>query len=492
MRFLPVLLLFILGFTPAHGQTTGTVGNRLALSVDAALNQAQINQQLQLASDLNIRIIETNGILEVSQPDLFYYLFDTELPFLTPNQLRNIPDDVRNRISEKLATATDVYGDLLLAVSLLRYPFDESGLFAQSSRLFLDSLLTTPPSSQLYYHSIQPSVNSVPAGFDFASTRISAGFSGVLQSPVVHFEPSANAQKSLKTLEHLLSETVRFQDSIVIIPAGWLSEITERNPSVKYILRNYTSGGTLTFPVPAEPASTPEANWSVILLFVIWASFVLHYRYQPMYSQSVMRYFVNHSFFVDDINDHRLRNALPGLVLLTQHALLTGLFLYVSAKVLLSSSGLEIFAFHFPYIMPLGETYTSFFLFGVILAIVLELISVVWIFLLNQQMNFFNQAINLYSWPMHLNLIVVTILVVLTQINFTDGWIFTFGVMFVGIWFFSFNIAAIDSTKFLHKNRILYLIGTVGLHVALLSAAVIYLTYSPQYTEPFFFALSAP
>lgn len=492
MQLLSFLFLFTFGFTPANGQSSADTGNRLALYVDATQNQAEIENQLQLASGLSIRIIETNGILPTQESESRFYLFDTQNYFLTPYQIETLSDEYKLTIRAKIDEASTTYGRQLLAISLLKYPYDSSALFAEAGRLFLDSLDVSAIDYQLYYHSINPTAETIPTGFDFISNRAQANTEADAEAPVVHFSPSETFRESLLSLESVLNQSRQFENAIVVIPADWLYEALIRYPDLEYIFHNYIDGKTISFPIPAETPSSPDVNWAVILLLAIWASFILHYRYQPIYGQSVMRYFVNHNFFVDDIKEHRLRNALPGLILLFQHALLTGLFLYLSAELLLSQSGVEIFAHHFPFLMMFGASNLSFFAMGVLLATILEIVSVLWIYLLNKQMNFFNQAINLYSWPLHLNLLVVTVLVVLNQVENTDGWILSIALLFTLVWFFSFNMAAIDSARFLDSGRVLYLIGTVGLHVIILGGIVIYLTYSPEYIESVLFAVSAP
>lgn len=492
MQLLSFLFLFAFGFAPANGQSTAETGNRLALYIDASANRTAIDDQLLLASGLDIRIIETNGVLATPDDASIFYLFDTENYFLTTAQLKTESNEYSETVLSKIREARTAYGNRLLAISLLKYPHDNSSLFPESAQRFLDSLDVSTAGSQFYYHSIEPTAEIIPTGFDFISSRVQATTDATAEAPVVHFVPSENIRESLLSLETVLNRSRQFQSSIVIIPADWLYETLILYPDLEYIFHNYVDGKPISFPIPAETTSSPDVNWGVILLLVIWASFVLHYRYQPIYGQSVMRYFINHNFFVDDIKEHRLRNALPGLILLFQHVLLTGLFLYLSAELLLSESGLEIFTYHFPFLMIFGASYLSFFIMGVLMATILQIVSVLWIYLLNNRMNFFNQIINLYSWPLHLNLLVVTVLVVLNQVENTDGLIFSIAVLFTLVWFFSFNIAAIDSARFLDSNRILYLIGTVGLHIIILAGIVIYLSYTPHYIEPVLFAISAP
>ncbi|MEX2457092.1 MAG: hypothetical protein WD381_07240, partial [Balneolaceae bacterium] len=304
--------------------------------------------------------------------------------------------------------------------------------------------------------------------------------------------PGDDERQTLLTLEKQLNESLRFDDSLIILPAEWLLNKLEENPDFQFIIQKYLNGEQVTIPLPNQSADNPGVNWSVLLLFLIWISFVLHYKYQPVYSQSAARYFTNHTFFVTDIMENRLRNPLPGIYLLLQHALITGLFFYVSAQVLFSENGLQILAHHFPSIIWLESVLGSFFLIGIILALILQSVSILWIYLLNNKLRYFSQVINLYSWPLHINLFSVTLLVMFNQVGFGEKWIMALGIIFGLVWFFSFNIAAIDGAKFLDKYRILYLLATVGLHVLIVVIIIWFVLFSASITDPFRFAISAP
>jgi hypothetical protein len=78
------------------------------------------------------------------------------------------------------------------------------------------------------------------------------------------------------------------------------------------------------------------------------------------------------------------------------------------------------------------------------------------------------------------------------MVGFNEIWTLILGAIFILIWFFSFNIAAIDSSKFLENGRTLFLSGTVGVHVLLVIGIFVYLLYSPSVLEPILFAIELP
>jgi hypothetical protein len=142
--------------------------------------------------------------------------------------------------------------------------------------------------------------------------------------------------------------------------------------------------------------------------------------------------------------------------------------------------------------MLLESTILSLFISAVLVAVLLEMVSVFWIYISNKKLTSFSQILNLYSWPLHLNLLVVTFLVVFNRVGFDEIWTLILGAVFILIWFFSFNIAAIDSSKFLENGRTLFLSGTVGVHMLVMIGIFMYLLYSPSILEPILFAIEVP
>lgn len=489
MQFL-ILLLFLFSEPATNSmQDDDAVGHRIAISVD---DHFPGSTQLNTLSDLGIDLIETEDFSEfpADLSENFYYLLRTGPRFGTPYRLTD-DEELLQRVTGDYNRLPDTIRDRVAAVSIADYPFEDGDGFIQVFAGYAASVSNRVP-HPLYYRSLYTGADMIPPGIDFASTRIKPGFDEELPGSVVHFLPSDNNYESLQTLAHIFTQSYRFRDAIIILPSGWLIGLVEENPDYRHIITAYKNGDFSTLPLPAEKEPAPEMNWSVFLLFLIWGSFVLHYRYQPVYGQSLMRYFTNHSFFLADIMENRFRSIMPGIYLLLQHALLTGLFLYASLNVLLTVSGKEILATHFSSLFFINNFGGNVFLIGFFLSLVMQSLSILWIWLPNKKMTRFSQAVNLYSWPLHLNLMVVTFLVMFNQVGIGHNRVIAFAVLFILVWFFSFNIAAIDSAKFLDRHRVLYLAGTVGLHAILLAVLIGWLYYTPFIYETVAFALTSP
>lgn len=451
------------------------------------------DRQLSLLEDLNIRLFE------ISDPATADYLTDPRYRFLIDAGLRyplpGVLNQAPGRYSAQFLNTFEEFqrqaGDRIAAISAFYYPFETHSGFARAASAFVDSL-GDEFSESLYYHSAFPEAGLLPGGFNFSSKRADPSRELQRAFPVMHLEASGNQYDTYEMLNDIFSELQMVDESITILPARWFFNQIEQRSDLRYLFSDFTSGNSITFPLPEKPEPPPFMNWSVILLLLIWGSYALHFRYQPIYNQSMTRYFSNHSFFVNDVMENRLRNVLPGFILLIQHALLTGLFIFACSEVLISDLGLDVIRFYFQSFMFLDSTTLSLFLSAILVAMTLQAVSVIWIYFTNKKLSSFSQVLNLYSWPLHLNLVVVTFLVVFNQVGFDEIWTLILGTIFILIWFFSFNIAAIDSSKFLDDGRVLFLSGTVGIHVLLVIGLFFYLLYSPSIMEPVFFAIELP
>lgn len=456
-----------------------------------------------LVSSENIREARQLGIkiLEVSFPSQFnssvlndFYLFlETGQNFRTVYELNQNQKSILNSIRINYNSIPAQLLDNISAVKLLDYPADYDERFPAAIR-DLTSQLSAAVDKPFYYQSAFAQPGLITDEFDFIADRILTGVdtSGVLSGPVHLFEPSDNVRESLQTLETILNQSFSLPESIVIIPADWFMERMEAQQAFPLIISSYLNGNSISFPMPAKEPESPGINWPVIFLLVIWISFIMHYKHQPMYMASLPRYFFYHTFFLHDILRKRIRSATSGLLVLFQHTLLTGLFFYLMADAFVSETGLQSLVTHFPAIFYSGFEKLCLFAVGLVFAFFSHGISVAWLHLLNKKLQQWSQTINLYSWPLHINLIIVTIVVYLVQLSGVYRWLIVAVTAYFLVWFFSFTIAAIDGARFLERYRALYLFLTVGIHSLLNATAIVLIFWLPFLYEPIEMALLLP
>lgn len=492
MIFLLLVSVFITNPVLQDGpEVTESESHRIALSFSDHSDFIPAESQFSKAAELGIDLIEISDFRRFQNlaDSSFYILYQHNLAFVTRNQLVANSELYTEELLSAYSGLKALYGDRIAAVSLFSYPDEVNSPFIDVASIFADSLASVI-SEPLYYRSAFINSN-IPSGINFRSFLVNPD----IEIPIpafVHFAPSDDVRESLRKLEQILLDIGQHPQTVVVLPAHWFFEQIEKQPDLEIVFSSYLDGNPIPFPLPKNNRELPFPNWSVIFLFVIWGSFLIHFKYQTFYANSLTRYFINHSFFVDDIVEHRIRNAITGIILLVQHTFLTGLFFYIVTDILISDLGLKALSVHFPLLLVTDNELLSLFFIGIVIALLLETISILWIFILNNQMNFFSQVLNLYSWPLHINLLVVTLLVVLNQRGAEDFWMLITSFLFALTWFFSFNLAAIDGARFLKQYRILNLLATVGVHVVIVVFAIWYVLNTPEITEAVGLAFSLP
>lgn len=494
MPLLLSVLLTLLAFTGLIPDTDQQQDHRIVLSLYDDFLPGE--QHLTLAQEMNITIFEVFDPLQIRSfpEDRFNFFVSPGPDYAVPGILSQNINSIMVQIEQQYQRFEYEAAGRIAAAGILRYPYESHPGFVETVQSLADSVSTTIP-VVLYFQSAGIIEHPpLPDGFNFVSKRVFPGPSCSADQSVVHFIPEGNQRDSYTCLNQVMKQLQEFDESILILPASWFFSQLDTTTELRYLFQDYTEGISVTLPLPAASQQQPYINWSIILLLLLWGSFAVHFRYQPMYSQSVIRYFTNHSFFVTDVYEHRLRNILPGLYLLIQHAFLTGLFVLACAEVLLSTQSFAVLGYHFPGLMLLGNNAFSLFTAGIIVAVLLQGISVLWIFFSNTELTSFSQILHLYSWPLHINLLVVTSLIVFIQVGLSLFLIVILAALFILIWFFSFNIAAIDSSRFLQtlSSKVIFLSLTVGVHIFLVLSILIYILFTPSILEPILFAIEIP
>lgn len=496
---LPLIVAFILPWLALPAQDTVTqsavdvsTGNRIALSFTGQTRSVPSQEQLNEVSRMGIDLIhfsraEYFGPLSLED---FHLLYQVPLQYTAAYQFLDDSDTITQFTRRQIESIRQKYPDNIAAIGLFQFPNELNPQFAIHASQ-LTEMIQRNVNTPLFYHSVFPYTSRTPVGIDFVVNTITE--IGATSLPnAIYFMPSESVSQSFRNLEQLFIHTLSYDNSLILIPADWFFTHLAEAEEFNLIISEYLEGNQIPFPIPRERESAPAVNWNVIFLFLILGSFLLHIRYQPIYLQALPRYFLNHSFFVIDIMEHRIRNVFPGIIILLQHACITGLMLYLSADSLFNNHGLDSLAFHFPILFWTGNHFISLFIVGFILAVVLQMISVLWLHILNGRLKYFSQTLNLYSWPLHINFFVATILIVFHGQDPADGWIFTLLTLYVIVWFMSFNLAAFDGARFLERLKLLYILLTVGLHILLFSFLIWLVLNTPAIFEPFQMALSFP
>jgi hypothetical protein len=474
-----------------NGESTSEsrFGNRIALSFDSVSDQVDQQQLLVDASEIGINLIHFThpDQLKANNADDFFLIYQHPESYSTINSLRDRSGEITADIRNTLQIVMDQYPDRIISAGLFQYPNERHPQFNAYATQIADSIREFS-GLPIFYQSALSADSPNAEGFDFTVPTVTAGENSP-RANALFFDPDKNIRQSKKTLENLFKHTLEFEESLLIIPAEWFQNYVSSNEDYRTIFSEYLKGNLLPFPIPQTPEAPPSIHWNVVFLFLILGSILLHMRFQPVYIQALPRYFFNHSFFLVDVIEHRIRNIFPGVLILFQHSVVTGVIMYLTADGLFNERSLSALAHHFPAVFWTTNPYVSLFLAGFFISLIMQIISVMWLHLPNKKLQFFSQTLNLYAWPLHINFLVATVLIVFHNQSPGQTLIFFLLASYLIVWFMSFNLAAYDAAKFLEKYSLPYILFTIGLHTLLFVFLIWFAFYSPAISEPVQMAL---
>lgn len=265
----------------------------------------------------------------------------------------------------------------------------------------------------------------------------------------------------------LLNDLFEKKPRLLFFDSVWFSKAVHLNPYLLQALQNYKNGEEFILPLQKQEPLTPAFNWPVLVFVLIWISLGIHILISQTYKPLIFRFFSGHRFFVDDIMRYRERTFLSGTFLLFQHAVFTGLVIYILSSLLISEKGLEALFYFLPQAAIFGQNYFSIFIIGMIISILVQFIGLMWLYLPSKSMTHFSQALNLYTWIFHLDFILVSIMLILLLSDGSGLVIMILGVLFVLNWLLGFLFTAVDSSKYLVQKRPSYILYTFGLHTVI-------------------------
>lgn len=217
----------------------------------------------------------------------------------------------------------------------------------------------------------------------------------------------------------------------------------------------------------ANPAPTDQdryLNGSMVLLFLFWLVYAGYYRMNPVYRKSIVRFFLNYDFFVNDILMRRIRLPVDGLIMYAITCILAGILGFAVSDMVLDPISREALMFYIPIIpWHWSSPGIFFFLFFAVTALLLG-IQIIWIRIANRQHGYTCQISTFVLWPNHISLLIVTFGVILMR-SFPDTLLAsTLIVIFLGIMFVSFFLTAYNMRRIVPTSPF-YMTGTYVLFI---------------------------
>ncbi len=306
-----------------------------------------------------------------------------------------------------------------------------------------------------------------------------------------HFSPAPSIRQYLTPFKHFLSVTADYPNKPIFINSKWLLENANREPTFSTTIQTLTSESELIFPLPNESLPTDQTYPApIIILVLIWASVALHYNSSPLYRKSLFRYFSAHKFFIDDIFQRHIRSVVPAIILIFQNAFLIATSTCAVSVTIFSSQGFDALVYHLPGIVFWGSGVSALAIWGFLISLLLALINIIWLYISHKNITSLTQIATIYAWPLQLNLIITSILIVLFSSGASSYYIVTAGILTIVVQLASFVITSFDSARYLSSRTLVYLMLTSGLYTFLVAAFFIWVATSSTLTETIYLAVS--
>ncbi|MEX0723661.1 MAG: hypothetical protein WD053_07280 [Gracilimonas sp.] len=478
MKFKATYLFGIILLLFSAGVSQNTFAQpSLGVVWDTPTDTATAKEQLHLFSELGVTHLEIDHSL--SDP-MLSVLANTDLTILVRSDnyyltLSKLQENREQLTQEYIALAEQFRSILNVGgLGLLSHSQTQHSSFSEVFEPVLDTLSAYSNKSLYYYHRDEWfSFNNPVQPF------------GTLYSDQDYRESDLSDFHSV-----MQSFTAGDANRLLFVHSEWLLDATEQYPELSNSLIEYRDNQTWELPLPDGQAQSSPSNWMVFILLVLWVALALQVKYLPYVRPMILRYFLAHRFFVDDILHYRERYFTSGILMMVKHAIFGGLTTYIVAQILFSEFGVAAFYHHLPWIAITGTNYFSFFFFGLILVLLTQLIALLWLHLPAKNLEHFSQTINLYSGIFYLDYLIITLMTTLFTAGIGTTLNLILASIYVIIWFGAFNLAAFDASKNMGSNRTIYLLLTIGLHTTLSIAIVLFVLLNTEIFEILDLAIS--
>lgn len=304
----------------------------------------------------------------------------------------------------------------------------------------------------------------------------------------IYYRPS-NDRFDLRDFQNAM-DILEQEDILFLIDWEWFVYNVTDDPLLAEVIQEYATNPDAVFPNPAEEEERMQGNTLILILLLLWGSFIIHYVFVPPYQKSLNRYFHSHNFFVGDIIYRRLRIGFPNVIVLLQQAILAGIFVNALLFHYLSDLGREALTNNLVFLESLpGPAVTFTIVMGAVFFI--NCLFIVWIYLVHRHLQSISQIAVILLWPQHLNLVIISALIALLAAGITGMVITILIILYLVVLFGSYLLAAIDASRFIYI-RFYYYPLTIGLYIAALVLLYIYVLSGNGYVNAWELASTMP
>lgn len=260
------------------------------------------------------------------------------------------------------------------------------------------------------------------------------------------------------------ANSIGADDIYLIVDYGWLNISLQNESDFKAALQASNQLNEAVIPLKIHQDDEQYLNWPLVLILALWVILGINIASNDDYKKTISRYFLSHAFYVDDIIQYRDRAVNGSIFIIIAHSIFGGLTVYFLARSFISEIGMAALHHHYPLISYFGQHYVALFVLGCLIILLLQIIAIFWLAIFNPQIRNIGQIVSLYSWIFHIDYILITIVAVLFISDGSQKLILFCSALFLLIWYNSFTLTAINSSKRLGSLRFGYLLKTIGLH----------------------------
>lgn len=249
---------------------------------------------------------------------------------------------------------------------------------------------------------------------------------------------------------------------------AWFFSFFEKDtPATEYSLPEVTAffkGSADARLANPPPSRTPSytINPTLYLLFLFWIAYGLYYRLKPLYRRSVLRYFLNYDFFVDDVLLRRIRFTTNAVVIFLFICVMAGITGFAMADIVFDPLSLKALTVNLP-LLPANHThpFLFFLLFFLGTALIFS-VMIIWLYIANRHHAKMYQIATFILWPQHLNILFVTVGIILLQSYSSPFVLLTLMILSLLITLSSFFFAAYNMRRIVPTSP-LYMASTYAL-----------------------------
>jgi hypothetical protein len=265
---------------------------------------------------------------------------------------------------------------------------------------------------------------------------------------------------------------------VIWLTPTWLEEAFLAHPSLEESLVFWNNTGDFMVAEPAEKLDRVNTHWSKPFMVVLILLFLVLYQQSQVYRQTPTRYFTNYSFLIDDMLRYSERYVPIGFLLFVLRAGVVSL----SCVIWGLSNGTDLDWAYLGHLLvgQRGPTPNTFLFWG-LLSFVLLVIQFVELLLLripNSGYRSMRQIFVIYSWNIHLNLILLLFIFIAfaNQFSIVNG--VTILYLIVLLWWIGFVLSAIQGTKETYRGGKRYLFWTLGMYTSIVGLGMYTLSQS--------------